>query len=405
MVAWGALGGCMPNPAWDGCVGGDPCGSGTYCDPDSRECVSTPGLPPELDDLPLLEWMPVSRNVVAAASPCPADDCVYSGPNGQAAVVDGWNGGVYADAHGPFGGLMLWGAGSSNYNGNEVYFFDLATLLWSTLSQPTDGRVPGDASTFEPDPQTCAWWDGAPIPLETLGAAAYVGSIDAFVLPSALSSSRGDPRPEGGCSSGRGFSFSLDDATWSLLGDTLPDWEVDSPSAYDPSRDVLWTWVGSGQFAGYSIAEGTWTVHYDTGTRGSEAVAAIVPHLDLFVVADFEGGGGVRAMQLDNPFSPSTGIATVGDTEIEQTFDPGFSWSESLGAIVTWSSGAPLYLLHPPETDWATEPWRWERLEVAGDPPPAPARGPYGRFQVIDKLGIAVVTTRVNEPVFAVRFQ
>ncbi len=395
----------MPNPAWDGCVGGDPCTSGTYCDPDSRECISNPGLPPELDDLPLLEWAPVSRNVVAAASPCPADDCVYSGANGQGSVVEGWNGGVYADAHGPLGGLVLWGAGGTNYSGNEVYFFDLATLLWTTLSDPTDGRTPGDANTFEPDPQTCTWWDGAPIPVETLGAAAYASSIDAFVLPSLTSSAQSAPRPEGGCSTGQGVAFSLDEGRWMPLGDALPSWEIDSPSAYDASRDIVWTWVGSSQFAGYSVADGTWTVHYDTGQRGSEAVAAIVPPLDLFVVADFNGGGGARAMDLTNPYSPSVAISTVGDTEIEQAGDPGFSWSESLGAIVTYSSGGPLYLLHPPETNWATEAWRWERLDVAGTPPPAPPRGPYGRFQVVDELGIALVTPLVNEPVFAVRFR
>lgn len=98
------------------------------------------------------------------------------------------------------------------------------------------------------------------------------------------------------------------------------------------------------------------------------SVATIVPELDLFVVANFGGDGRVVALQLDSP------------------------WADSV-------------VLPTDDYDWAREPWRWEAVELSGRPPADPDIGPYGRFQVIDQLGIVVATTRVDEPVFAARFR
>lgn len=401
LVACGPSG-CMLNPKWDGCLGADPCGADTYCDRVTRECVGRPALPEELGDIEPGVWTAISKNLPADVVPCPSRDCSYSGPNGASAVFDGWNGSVYASAHGPYGGLVAWGAGSSNYNGNEVYFFDLANLEWRRLSEPTESEIPGDAATFSPDPETCLWWDDTPIPMETQGSPAYASRPNAFVIPVLFASGGGLPRTDGNCSSGRGMKFSLSDGVWEPLGESV-DVVVDNvPSAYDERTNTMWTLLGSSLFGAYSFDSEAWSLHRPSAGFAAASVATIIPELDAYVLADFRADR-VAALSVEEPWVAMTNLVTQGDTEIESEGGSGFSWSPSLGAVVAWPRGEAIYLLRPPEENWRAEPWTWERIELDGTPPIDPVAAVYGRFQYVEAIGAAVVFSGLDQPVFAAR--
>lgn len=395
--------GCMLNPDWDGCLGADPCGGSTYCDRITRECVDRPALPSELEDLPPGEWTPISKNFPLDVVPCPSRDCGYAGPNGPSAVFNGWSGSVYASGHGPYGGLVAWGAGSTDYSGNEVYFFDLADLEWRRLSEPTQSEIPGDPAAFGADPETCLWWDGAPIPMESQASPAYASRANAFVLPRLRSSGGGAPRTDGTCSSGRGVMFSLADGTWSPLGDSVDTAPIDNvPSAYDVRTDTMWSLLEGSVFGAYSFNDAQWLIHRPPASFSGPAVATIVPELDAFVVADFRGDR-VAALSLEEPWAAMTTLTTQGDTEIESEAGSGFSWSPSLTAVVAWPRGPAVYLLRPPQGDWRVEAWTWERVEFDGTPPVDPVAGVYGRLQWVEAINAAVIVSGIDQPIFAAR--
>ncbi len=397
--------GCVLNPDWDGCLGAEPCGASTYCDRVTRECVERPALPTELDGLEPGAWTPISRNFPADVVPCPTRDCTYAGPNGPSAVFNGWSGGVYASGHGPYGGLVAWGAGASDYSGNEVYFFDLADLNWRRLSDPTQAEIPGDSASFRPDPQTCLWWDGAPIPSESQASPIYASRSNAFVLPVLRASGGGLPRTDDTCSSGRGAMFSLRDGTWSPLGDAVDPVSVENtPSAYDERTNTMWSLLDTNLFGAYAFDDEAWSLNRPDVNVGTAAVASIIPELDAFVVADFRNER-VAALSLEEPWTAMTTLVTQGDTEVEAQGGSGFSWSPSLGAVVAWPRGQSIYLLRPPQGDWRVEAWTWERIEMQGTPPAEPTAGVYGRLQYVEAINAAVIFSGIDHPVFAARLQ
>lgn len=89
-------------------------------------------------------WVPdagkfatISTGDAADANPCPGDSCVYSGTSGFAAVWTAWNGGAYAPTLGSLGSMLFFGGGHFSYHGNEVVRYELATRVFSRLSEPS----------------------------------------------------------------------------------------------------------------------------------------------------------------------------------------------------------------------------------------------------------------------------
>lgn len=84
---------------------------------------------------------------------------VYPSGNGHPAwgvlgpmgVVRAWGGGAVGD-----GKLFVWGGGHHDYGGNEMYAFDLATMTWSRLTDPS--RYTADCSSGT----MCSTVDGTP---------------------------------------------------------------------------------------------------------------------------------------------------------------------------------------------------------------------------------------------------
>jgi len=100
------------------------------------------GLPPEFVPAGAPSWTPavgsianVSLNAMSDVNPCPANNCSYSGVTKQGSEYND-TGVVYAPKLGAMGSIICTGGGHNDYYGNEVYRYDIATRLFSRITEP-----------------------------------------------------------------------------------------------------------------------------------------------------------------------------------------------------------------------------------------------------------------------------
>ena len=358
-------------------------------------------LPMELEELPVNEWRAVSRNTIDDVDPCPTDRCAWSAVEGQSGVVEDWTGGAYASEEGALGGLVYFGGGHNGYYGNEVYFFDFATLMWERRGEPTDGQTPGDATTFGLD-EHCRFWDGAPLALHTYESVFYDPLQNRFWLSHVSDAPSGPPGPPAGCGSDRPAYFDFATSSWSDSS-ASPVQTVFAGSAWDASRNRAWIVdTNASRVHSFDPVGDTWQSHAGGSPLGIDIAAAIAPSADLLVITDTRSAARVVAFDLADPSQDWFEVTSEGDTEILGSSKLGFEWSPELDAFVAYSSGQSLYLLSVP-SDPRSEAWTWTRIDPGGVEPDAPVNGPYSKFQYVPEMGIAFVASSVTGPVFAIR--
>jgi hypothetical protein len=76
-------------------------------------------------------WLSLSGTPLRQALPDPAQTKGLRDPRG---IVASWSGGALDSRRNR---LVVWGGGHTNYAGNELYAFDLETLQWERLTEPT----------------------------------------------------------------------------------------------------------------------------------------------------------------------------------------------------------------------------------------------------------------------------
>jgi len=369
---------------------------------------STLPIPEVILSMEEAPWTAISLNTLADVDPCPDRDCGYSAVEGQSAVLNDWTGGAFASEEGALGSLLVWGGGHNGYYGNEVYLFDLETLLWSRASEPTVGQVPGDPTSFDLDQDTCVFYDGQPIASHTYDSSLYIPTTRQYFLPINGDAPSAPPGSPTGCSSKYGGAFEFSTGTWSIGSEAAPIATRYVTGAYDAARDAAWilnNLSGFGGLAKYDVKTDHWSEFESSRSSTADAAnGAIDPVRDLLVVADFAPGENlVFAKDLGDPDAPRIVLDTTGDIEIQQQTKVGFEWVPALGMFVAWSSGADLYYLLPPTGDWRTDPWVWTKVVLAGMSPMDPVNGPYSKFQVVPALDIALVVTERTDAVYAVR--
>ena len=367
--------------------------------------VAFSDVPIAIADLPLNEWHPISLNTIADLDPCPDRECSWSGSEGQIAVTDAWNGGVYASELGSLGSLVYAGGGHNAYYGNEVYVFDLKSLLWQRRNDPTDGQTPGDSSTFNLN-ENCRFWDGAPVVPHTYDSVVYDPATNRFIiLTPSDAASHVLPGKSNGCDSNIAAYFDFTSNTWGSMNSSSPAGVTDGPTAYDPKRKLFWGRTGYRDprlFVSYDPAKDKWE-QYEDEPISIDAMGAIDPTRDLFVAADFRYDSEIGVHDLSHPSKKVTYIKTTGEKEIEKEAGLGFEWANKLGGFIAWNNGPNLYLLTPPDRDWRNQNWTWTRITATGIHPGFASNGGRSKFQWIDSLGMAVIAPRIDSPVFAIK--
>ncbi len=140
-------------------------------------------------------------------------------------VMGAWSGGAYDSARER---LVVWGGGHSDYAGNEVYVFDVETLAWSRLDDPSALAGFCDGSSCQPQAQVMP--DGRPPLRHTYNSMVYVPTIDRLFAQGGSLWRSGN---------GTSWSWAYDFVTrsWSRKGD--------APGlVYDPVLDRIVAWSG-----------------------------------------------------------------------------------------------------------------------------------------------------------------
>ncbi|MBL8025441.1 MAG: T9SS type A sorting domain-containing protein [Fibrobacteres bacterium] len=320
-----------------------------------------------VEDLKPGEWYEVPNSHLASVPP---------GGN----VIAPWSGGAFDTKRNQ---LIVWGGGHGDYAGNEVYAFNLDSLKWSRLTNPSSIAGVTGCLPIMPDSQ--------PTSRHTYCGMDYVESEDrvfaggGFIWPCA----NGDP--------------------WTWFFDyTLNKWVKGANlgfgsrafAAYDPSTGHLWCNGGTG-LNEYDPTTKTWTRRYLTV---SGQILAIDP-VNHWLVGLARGT--VRYTPIAGNTSSGGIYNTSGDTSVinpvmnpSDYCAPGFVWDPIINKFVSWSGGANVYIL-----DQTTH--AFTKLSPAASnkviPTAAAAQGTYGRFRYSPKSNVYVVVNSKDENVFIYR--
>lgn len=326
-------------------------------------------------------WGVVSRNALQDVFPAPWPP----GATGPRSVIDAWGGGAYDTTRDR---LLIYGGGHTDYAGNEVYAFDLASGYWQRLTAPS-ADIGGDYRTGR-------YPDGNPRAVHTYNTLAYLPSVDRLML-----FGMAGPYPAGA---------ELNN-TWALdLTATPPSWSERAPvpvpgygtggvPVFDSVTGRVWYHGhAASHLAEYDPGTNTWT-RYPTSSTALEiyGTAALDPTRRKMILVG--GYGGARTLvlwDLNAPQSPPTRPSTAGATALETASAVGFVFDPQGNRFLGWNGGTTVYALTPDTATWTALTWTTLPLNPANSVTPGTANGTgtYGRLRYVPSVhGLIVVNS------------
>jgi ferric-dicitrate binding protein FerR (iron transport regulator) len=310
-------------------------------------------------------WLSVPATKLRQALP---SSKVKGDPRG---IIDSWSGGVL-DAR--RNRLIVWGGGITNYHGNEVYAFDLDSLTWERLTEPSEPAIGRQVNA-----------DGTPIARATYNGLAAMTHADRMFALGGDSIDSAGPPPD--------ITWTFDFAThqWqdrNPSGDRPPTW-VGGLAAYDPGTRKVW-WgesrspATSGLFS-YDVDANRWTkensdqFYYQTGAVDSRRGRLVCV-----------GDGKLFSYGIRGSRPARQHLKTTGADAFIARPNPGWDYDPVSDRLVGWAGG-PVAILHP-------ETGAWRLVDAPGAPQPTP-NGIFGRWRYVPALHVFVVVTAVDENV------
>ncbi len=337
-----------------------------------------PNPAPRAAEIPArLGWYEVPESKLQAV--CPANDFNHWGyafASQCSGVVRAWNGGIADTGRNR---MILWGGGHNDYAGNEVYAFDLASLQWQRLNDPSP-ITPCEESTPDRKPNS----------RHTYGGLAYLADVDRmFSFGGVLH-----------CSHGIGSN-----ATWTLGLEAL-DWVRMDPArggspndenhgavtAYDPNSKLVYV---------YDRASGFWSYDYHRNSyRRLNNDTSLSLHTNAVIDATSElfltfGDGEIRAISLAARGGHSTQDRSKakGCDGLARSSSPGLAYDPVQDRVIGWPDFGPTVYLYDSHTNSCST------LTFPSDSPPDSAHtgaprssnGTFGRFQYFPASGVFVL--------------
>lgn len=308
-------------------------------------------------------WLSLPDTAMDSVAADPAEFPAAKGTSGPSAVIGAWSGGAF-DAR--RGRLVLWGGGYSDYFGNELYAFSLASMSWERLTEPTSRPRLNEEEND----------DGTPNARATYNGLAYVSHADRLYAV-------------GGARAGNGFgcrtpwSFDFASKAWSKRSPSGPG-GLGGTASYDPATRKLWCGDGTGMYS-LDIDSDRWTKHsadefyYHTGTIDTKRGLWIVVGSGKVYAVDVRGGPPVRQEWK-----------TAGGDALVAKSNPGLDYDPVRDRVVAWGGG-PVYAL-----DLETRTW------TATDAPGAPSATPngiFGRWRYVPAVDAFIVVTAIDRNV------
>lgn len=336
-----------------------------------------------LDTLQPGQWFEAPNSLMETVDPCPSNSCVYSGS--QKNVVNAWNSAALDTIRDR---LIVWGGGHVDYGGNEVYAFDIGTLSWSRLTNPSTNI----ADNVDPYP------DGRPNPRHTYGTPVFIPTADRYWVAG------GSVWQIGSCIGDiwmYNFNASPPENGWehqvsTFQGDRFGD--CGGLAAYDPGKDrvlLLAKLGGTAQLFAFNPnnRSAPWSTLNGNTQRLAYQMGAVDTKRRKLVVV---GAGATWAFNIDQSGAPRTVLSTSGATSIESADGPGVTYDPVSDRIVAWSGGQNVYTLN-----MDTLVWELRTPTNAVNPGSVTASGgTWGRFQYVPSKNVFVLLNSTTKNVF-----
>ena len=332
-----------------------------------------------LENLRPGEWYRAPNSHLETVFPNPWPE----GNTGPESVMNAWSSGAYDSKRDR---LIVWGGGHWDYSGNEVYVFDINTMAWQRLNNPSY-NVSGTGPYYP---------DGKPRSRHTYDYIEYVPPpFDRFCTFGGGSIYPGYNTSNTDC-------FNFDTLQWENYAST-PGYGLGSPTAYDPVRGKVWQHGSTPsvcKLAEYNPATNGWVIRGDYQSAieyAHNAVAVIDPVRRKFLIL---GDGLAVSFNIDQAGTiPMVNLrpSMSGVTSILDSNTLGVAYDPVSDRIVAWNGGADVFLL-----DMSTLVWT-RRTPAATNtviPTSAETRGTYGRFRYIPSKNAFIVVNRTNEDVY-----
>jgi hypothetical protein len=296
---------------------------------------------------------------------------------GVEGVMDLWSGGAYDTARDR---LMVWGGGHNGYGGNEMYAFDVNTLKWQRLRDPSLSLTPN--VDYYPD--------GTPAPRHSYGGMEYLPNVDRMATFSTggwglVSNITNVP------------AFSPTDNTWERWP-TSNVTDTTTQAAYDPVTGHVFVkgTIGTGYLDEFDPVTKTWTQRTGQEDRYEYYVTFAIDPVRRLLVGVGESNQKVWDISQSGTIQ-GTNLSTSGDQTLVSAQAPGFVYDLVSKKFVGWNGGANVYILDPATWTWAQIPPVPANTVVPTNPNSA---GTYGRFRYIPSKNAFVVVNSVDQDVF-----
>jgi MYXO-CTERM domain-containing protein len=319
------------------------------------------GTPAEMEPL---TWLAVPDTKLQDVQSDPEVYAALQG-NGFRMIIDAWNGGVLDTSRLR---LVVWGGGHNDYYGNDMYAFDIASLSWERLTDPTvDWAQCSDPNS-----------DGTANSRHSYNGMLYVQHADRmFVSGGALNC------PAGGCGANITWAFDFDALAWN---DRQPSGDhttaCGNVAAYDPAGGLVYFGDGGGLFA-YSYDDNAWSQLNQDYIYNKTATVDTTRNQLVMV-----GGGEVWSYDLGGDFTRETWATTGGDEFVAREA-AGLDYDPTTDRIVGWADG-PVWVLDPESREWTS-------YDIPGAPEQsAEMNGTYGRWRYVPDVNAFVLVTRVD---------
>ena len=324
-----------------------------------------------LINLPIKAWYEHPNSKIRPLCPTEPPE-IFQGTCDCACVIDDWCGGAYDQNHDK---LIIWGGGHNDYYGNELYAFDLPTLSWELLTQPS----------MPASPQNCVevLSDGRPNARHTYGGLAYLTHVNLFFAHG------GSLACGAGTSSKKTWTFNLNDKTWHDMQPTgtQPSWDVlDEYSVYDPVSQLVFLFWHSELFS-YDYDQNRWTKLDDHQISYPALSCTIDSKRGLLVEV---GRGFVAVHDIRNQNYNRQIWNTTGGNAIVNAYAPGLAYDPIADRLIGWNGGA-VYSLN-------MDTKIWDIIDAPGAPPRT-STGIFGRFRYLPKYNVFIAVTSVDRNV------
>jgi hypothetical protein len=324
----------------------------------------------DLINRPANSWVAFPFTQMQTVTPTAADFPNIWGATGPSAIMGAWCGGAFDTKRTR---LIVWGGGHNDYYGNELYVFNVDSLKWFRITDPTPN--PNLGGQTNPD--------GTPNSRHTYGGLAYIEHADRFFACGGAVA-----YPPGSCGADKVWTFNFDNLQWTDMrpSGTGPSTGCEDHCAYDPvGKKVYFFGVKSGMHS-YDYDQNSWTKHNSDILYAYSSV--VDPKRHKLVVV---GRGNVYMYDIGNGNYTQQTLQTTGGSAFIEKSHPGLAYDSKIDKIVGWHGG-DVYAL-----DMDTKVWTAYNAANA----PAPANnGTFGRWRYVSKYNAYVIPNRIGENVY-----